>query len=62
MIVDEEADAVARQALDAGVPEDEVLAMLVVAYEAIGMSAEYARFVLDMLAGRAHPERWGPLE
>ncbi len=36
--------------------------MLVVAYEAIGMSAEYARFVLDMLAGRAHPERWGPLE
>lgn len=62
MIVDEEADAAARSALDAGVSEDEVLAMLIAAYESLGMSAEYARFVLDRLTSRAGIEEWEPIE
>ncbi|MCC6339436.1 MAG: hypothetical protein IT197_05610 [Acidimicrobiia bacterium] len=60
MIVDDEANEAARRALDAGVPDDEVLAMLLVAYEPEG--EEYARFMFDLIAGRARSEDLGHLE
>ncbi|MCC7078711.1 MAG: hypothetical protein IT198_16460 [Acidimicrobiia bacterium] len=50
MDVDPDADPRAREAADAGVPEDEVVWVLAAAYEG---DEGYARFILDVNSGRA---------
>lgn len=50
MDVDPDADQRAREAADAGVPEDEVVWVLAAAYEG---DEGYARFILDVNSGRA---------